>query len=175
METFQLELPDEAATELLARGFAQYARPPLVVLLSGDLGAGKTTWVRAVLRAWGWVGTVRSPTYTLLESYDATAVGPVHHLDLYRLRAPEELEELGLADLWPVPAIWFIEWPVQGTGYLPPADLLLNWVHRTSGRQVRLTAASVAGEAVLVQWVSALKQRGVAQTCQADEESSLSE
>lgn len=175
METFQLELPDEAATELFARGFAQYARPRLVVLLSGDLGAGKTTWVRAALRAWGWAGTVRSPTYTLLETYHTTAVGPVHHLDLYRLRAPEELEELGLADLWPVPAVWFIEWPSQGAGYLPPADLMLDWIHATSGRQVRLAASSGAGEAVLAPWAPNLKQWAAGRTYQDNEQSSLSE
>jgi tRNA threonylcarbamoyladenosine biosynthesis protein TsaE len=174
METVQLELPDEAATELFARGFAQHARPRLVVLLSGDLGAGKTTWVRAALRAWGWAGTVRSPTYTLLETYDATAVGPVHHLDLYRLRAPEELEELGLADLWPVPAVWFIEWPSQGAGYLPPADLTLRWTHQRTGRQVQLAACSAAGEGLLAQWRPVLKQQGARQTNQENEETDLS-
>jgi tRNA threonylcarbamoyladenosine biosynthesis protein TsaE len=172
---WQLDLPDVAATETFAQSFAHCAQPPLVVLLSGDLGAGKTTWVRAVLRAWGWAGTVRSPTYTLLETYDATAIGPVHHLDLYRLRTPEELEDLGLADLWPTPAVWFIEWPTQGAGHLPPADLTLDWVHKTSGRQVRLIAASEMGERLLAQWAPTLKQWGAAQTCQANEESSLSE
>lgn len=172
---WQLDLPDVAATETFAQSFAHYARARLVVLLSGDLGAGKTTWVRAVLRAWGWAGTVRSPTYTLLETYDATAVGPVHHLDLYRLRTPDELEDLGLADLWPTPAVWFIEWPTQGAGHLPPADLRLDWVHKTAGRQVRLVAASEMGECLLAQWAPALKQWGAVQTCQTDEESSLSE
>jgi tRNA threonylcarbamoyladenosine biosynthesis protein TsaE len=173
--SWQLDLPDVAATETFAQSFAHYAQPPLVVLLSGDLGAGKTTWVRAVLRAWGWVGTVRSPTYTLLETYDATSVGPVHHLDLYRLRTPAELEDLGLADLWVVPAVWFIEWPTQGRGYLPPADLTLDWVHKTSGRQVRLAAASATGERLLAQWAPALEQCGAARTCQSNEESGLSE
>jgi len=172
---WQLDLPEVATTEAFAQSFAHCARARLVVLLSGDLGAGKTTWVRAVLRAWGWAGTVRSPTYTLLETYDATAVGPVHHLDLYRLRTPDELEDLGLADLWPAPAVWFIEWPSQGAGHLPPADLTLDWVHKTAGRQVRLVAASEMGERLMAQWTPALKQWGAMQTCQTDEESSLSE
>lgn len=172
---WQLDLPDVAATESLAQSFAHYAQPPLVVLLSGDLGAGKTTWVRAVLRAWGWAGTVRSPTYTLLETYDATAIGPVHHLDLYRLRTPDELEDLGLADLWPTPAVWFIEWPTQGAGHLPPADLMLDWAHKTAGRQVRLVATSEMGERLLAQWAPALKQWGARHTCQTDEEPILSE
>lgn len=172
---WQLDLPDVAATETFAQSFAHCAQPPLVVLLSGDLGAGKTTWVRAVLRAWGWTGTVRSPTYTLLETYDTTSVGLVHHLDLYRLRTPEELEDLGLADLWPAPAVWFIEWPAQGAGHLPPADLALDWVHEMSGRQVRLAASSEKGECLLAQWSRALKQWGAMRTCQANEESGLSE
>lgn len=171
---WQLDLPDVAATETFAQSFAHYAQPPLVVLLSGDLGAGKTTWVRAVLRAWGWAGTVRSPTYTLLETYDATAIGPVHHLDLYRLRTPEELEDLGLADLWPTPAVWFIEWPTQGAGHLPPADLTLDWIHSPPGRQIRLAAFSAAGQGLLAQWIPVLKQQGARKINQENEETDLS-
>lgn len=153
-DAFVLELPDESATEDFARGFARCARPPLVIFLAGEVGVGKTTWARAVLRAWGWTGSVRSPTYTLLESYENTAVGPVHHLDLYRIRSSEELTDLGLADLWPVPAIWFIEWPEQGKGYLPPPDLVLDWSHEKERRQVRLTATSAMGENILAELIS---------------------
>lgn len=135
---WSVDLPTVEATEAFGEAFACAARPALVTVLDGDLGAGKTTWVRAVLRAWGWTGPVRSPTYTLHETYDCATVGRIHHLDLYRLAAPDELAELGLADLWTVPAVWFFEWPSRGRGHLPPIDLTLQWRHQTAGRRVRL-------------------------------------
>ena len=102
---WSVDLPTVEATEAFGEAFARVGRPPLVIVLDGDLGAGKTTWVRAVLRAWGWTGPVRSPTYTLHETYDCATIARIHHLDLYRLAAPDELAELGLADLWTVPAV----------------------------------------------------------------------
>lgn len=115
------ELPDQAATEALGAELGAQFAPPAVVHLEGDLGAGKSTLARGLLRAWGVEGAVRSPTYTLIETYE-TERGTVHHLDLYRLGDAEELYFLGLDDLLAEPALWLIEWPAVGEGVLPPPD-----------------------------------------------------
>ena len=112
-------------TAALGATLARIVTPPCVIALQGPLGVGKTTLVRGFLRARGHQGTVRSPTYTLVETYplgDAT----VHHLDLYRLSDPEELEHLGVRDLVASDAIWLIEWPERGEGFLPPFDWRLS-------------------------------------------------
>jgi tRNA threonylcarbamoyladenosine biosynthesis protein TsaE len=96
--------------------------PCRVVTLTGDLGAGKSTFARGVLRALGVQGPIKSPSYTLVESYELPGIH-VLHLDLYRLRDPGELENLGLADYHRPGHLWLIEWPERGAGRLPPADL----------------------------------------------------
>lgn len=122
----ELVLPDEAATVELGARIAQ-ALPSEVgegawrVHLHGDLGAGKTTLVRGLVRALGGRGAVRSPTYSLLETY-ALAPWEVLHLDLYRLAGPAELQALGLADYDRPGALWLIEWPERLSAG-PAADL----------------------------------------------------
>lgn len=119
-----------------------------VLYLSGELGAGKTTFVRGFLRACGVSGPVRSPTYTLLELYP---VGPVTllHVDLYRLRGPAELESLGLRE-WARPGcLWLIEWPERGRGRLPPADLTLTFTVGAAAHEIEVTADSEGGRAWL--------------------------
>ncbi len=96
--------------------------PCRVVTLSGELGAGKSTFARGVLRALGARGPIKSPSYTLLETYELPGVFVVH-LDLYRLLDPNELEHLGLADYFQPGHLWLVEWPEKGAGHLPPADL----------------------------------------------------
>jgi tRNA threonylcarbamoyladenosine biosynthesis protein TsaE len=93
-----------------------------VITLSGDLGAGKSTFARGALRALGATGILKSPSYALLESYELPSVHVIH-LDLYRLRDPEELENLGLSDFHRPGFLWLVEWPEQGGGRLPAADL----------------------------------------------------
>ena len=97
-----------------------------VVYLTGDLGAGKTTFARGFLHALGITGPIHSPTYTLLETYEAAAATVVH-LDLYRLRDTAELEPLGLRDLAVAGHVWLIEWPERGDGGLPPADIHITF------------------------------------------------
>ena len=128
-------LANEAAT--LALGAQLATLPcPQVVYLYGDLGAGKTTLVRGVLRALGYGGAVRSPTYTLLERYELGGQVIVH-FDLYRLADPEELHALGLRELLEEAAMLFFEWPERGEGLLPPATLTLCFDLEGDGRRVQ--------------------------------------
>lgn len=120
-----IDLPDLAATEAFAARLAGLLAPPLVVGLVGDLGAGKTALVRAMVQALAPGTRVKSPTYTLIESYDL-GDRQIHHLDLYRLRHPDELAELGLADLLGPRAILLIEWPDKGGEQTPALDLELR-------------------------------------------------
>ena len=119
---------------------------PLVIGLAGDLGSGKTTWVRAMLRGLGYAGRVPSPTYTLLEQYrceDLTVV----HLDLYRLRGGEELEHLGLRDWLAEAQCWIaVEWPERAPALADRCDWLIDFAATAeSGRRVTISARTPAG------------------------------
>lgn len=144
----------EATEELGAR--LAHARPPseaaalAVLYLSGELGSGKTTFVRGFARAAGVRGLVRSPTYTLLELYPA-AGGTLVHLDLYRVQSPAELDSLGLRE-WAAPKhTWLIEWPDHGAGRLPEADLLVRFTAGAAGHEIEVTGRSALGAAWLVE------------------------
>jgi tRNA threonylcarbamoyladenosine biosynthesis protein TsaE len=116
-----------------------------IIYLNGDLGAGKTTLARGLLRALGHTGKVRSPTYTLVEPYEL-ASRRVYHLDLYRLADAEELEWLGLRDMLADPALLLVEWPERGSGYLPAADLTIDLEFSGDGRVASLVADTPAGQ-----------------------------
>lgn len=141
-------LPTSEAQLAFGARLARALRPPCVLYLEGDLGTGKTTLTRGVLRGLGHAGSVRSPTYTLIESYILEGV-PLYHLDLYRLGDPEELEYLGLRDLLEEEAIWILEWPERGAGLLPKADLRIHIQYRDAGRHLVLTAVTARGAAIL--------------------------
>lgn len=144
-----LRLADEAATLALgaaaARSLPQAARP-FVLALSGDLGAGKTTFVRGLLAALGVRGPVKSPTYGLLELYEAGG-WQVLHLDLFRLLDPEELENLGVRDYHAGKCLWLVEWPEKGSGFLPAADVRMAFAAGTGGHTVDITPCSDDGRA----------------------------
>src|SRR5580704_15241692 len=132
-----LNLPDSSATEApgqaLARSLPGAVRTGAVLYLQGELGAGKTTCVRSLLRALGVTGLVRSPTYTLVETYPLAALTCVH-VDLYRLNGYSEVDELGLRDVVGRGCVLMVEWPEKGAGALPPADLDLTLTYAGDAR-----------------------------------------
>ncbi|HET8555260.1 MAG TPA: tRNA (adenosine(37)-N6)-threonylcarbamoyltransferase complex ATPase subunit type 1 TsaE [Rhodanobacteraceae bacterium] len=142
------DLPDEAATRALANRVAGALEGALVLYLEGDLGVGKTSFARALLQALGVGERVKSPTYTLVESYPIPG-GRAWHLDLYRIADPGELEWLGLDALIEPGALVLVEWPQHGAGALPDADLILHLNHAGTGRTARFTAQSPRGQALL--------------------------
>lgn len=128
--------------QLLVARLAQQLddRQAVLVLLHGDLGAGKTTLVRGLLRGLGYQGAVRSPTYTLIEPY-AFNDWTLYHLDLYRLGDPEELDYLGLRDLLSERGLVLIEWPERAGSLLPPPALEVWLRPEGQGRSVRIQSA----------------------------------
>ena len=115
-----------------------------VTLLTGFLGAGKTTLVRAVLRALGHAGPVKSPTYTLVEVYVVSSLY-LYHFDFYRFNEEEEFAEAGLGEYFCADALCLVEWPSKAGAYLPPADLVLRFDFSDAGRILELRAASESG------------------------------
>ncbi len=148
------DLADSPSTELLGAALAR-ALPDIargaVVYLQGELGAGKTTCVRSLLRTLGVVGLVRSPTYTLVETYVLPTLTCVH-VDLYRLQSLTEVDELGLRDLVGPGFLFFVEWPDRGGGHLPAADLNLTLLYAGDARRARLHATTATG----VEWLTNL-------------------
>ena len=152
MSTANLILYDAAATEAAGARLATELRGGMIVTLSGDLGAGKTTLARGCLQALGWRGTVKSPSYTLVEHYLFSSLY-FYHFDFYRFADPSEWETAGLADCFRSDAVCMIEWPERVAGMLPLPDLalMLRYPAATaaSGRQLALAAQSQGGERCL--------------------------
>lgn len=136
-----------ALGEQLGRAFVQYPAA-LTVHLLGDLGAGKTTLTRGILRAFGHAGAVKSPTYTLVEAYEF-ATRTVYHFDLYRLGDPEELEYMGIRDYFAANNVSLIEWPARGQGVLPAPELVIDISVAGAGRRLDLHTHSTAFAALL--------------------------
>lgn len=134
-------LADETATlAFAARLLPSLSGAPLV-FLQGQLGAGKTTLVRGILRALGHEGSVKSPTYTLLEPYEVDG-RTVYHFDLYRIGDSEELDFIGMDELLDADAIKLVEWPEQGAGRLPEADVTIRMSLEGEGRRIEVSAKS---------------------------------
>ena len=145
-----LLLDNPAATDALGARLAQTLPARAVIHLHGDLGAGKSTLARAMLRALGVTGTIRSPTYTLVEQYPLPAGGLALHLDLYRIGNAGELEFLGLDAS--EARLWLVEWPERGQGALPPADMEITVAVAGTGRSCQLRPHTACGKA----WLDAL-------------------
>ncbi|GAB5606440.1 hypothetical protein TK5_25200 [Sideroxyarcus sp. TK5] len=143
-----IALPNEEATVAFAMRLAHAIHPGLVIYLRGDLGAGKTTLVRALLLALGYTGRVKSPTYTLVESYEVRGLH-LRHFDLYRFRDADEWEEAGFRDEFDAHNICLVEWPERAAGLLPDADLSLTFEILQDGREIFLHAYTEAGEKCL--------------------------
>lgn len=148
----ELEAADAAATRglgaRLARALDRSSAAPLLVGLKGELGTGKTTFVRGFLVALGARTAVRSPTYTLLEEYELDTLR-VAHLDLYRLQTRQQIEELGIRELLDRTQVLLVEWPERGAGALPGADVNVELEYAELGRLVRVSGHSAAGEALV--------------------------
>lgn len=144
----RFEAPTLADTEALAARLAAHLRAGDVVFLRGDLGAGKTAFAAGALRALGYRGAVKSPTFTLVEPYELAAF-TLYHFDLYRLQDAAELELLGVRDYFAGEAVCLVEWPERGTGVLPPPDIDIAIVSNGDRRTLSMTAVSPRGEAVL--------------------------
>jgi tRNA threonylcarbamoyladenosine biosynthesis protein TsaE len=145
---------DEPRLVALAGRLAPAVRHGGTIHLHGDLGAGKTTFARALLRALGVGERVKSPTYSLIESYRVDGL-EIHHLDLYRIADAGELESLGLSDLAGESALLLVEWPERGAGALPPADLRLELRHAEGARDLFAQARSPRGKVLLAAWKGA--------------------
>lgn len=127
----------ENAMEQLGRMLAETLSPPLVVFLEGGLGAGKTTLSRGILRGLNHTGSVKSPTYTLVEPYEI-ADGVLYHFDLYRVSDPDELEFFGIREYFTKSSICLLEWPQNGLGVLPNPDIKLSIEKSESCRRILL-------------------------------------
>ncbi|MAM57865.1 MAG: tRNA (adenosine(37)-N6)-threonylcarbamoyltransferase complex ATPase subunit type 1 TsaE [Salinicola sp.] len=153
-----ITLNDEAAQVAFGEMLGQALAGRGQVHLIGDLGAGKTTLARGILRAYGHDGAVKSPTYTLVEPYE-TASARIFHFDLYRLGDPEELEFMGARDMLGSDALCLIEWPSRGAGWLPVPDLEIHLQLVSDGRRVAGTAYSQQGRAALARMPASLSHK----------------
>jgi tRNA threonylcarbamoyladenosine biosynthesis protein TsaE len=142
--------PDEVATQTFATALAgQPGLGQAVIELRGELGAGKTTLVRHLLRALGVQGRVKSPTYAVVEPYELPGLS-IWHFDFYRLNDPREWEDAGFRDIFASPGLKLAEWPDKAAGYMPTADLVISLtVREDQTREVRLTAQSPLGAMLL--------------------------
>jgi tRNA threonylcarbamoyladenosine biosynthesis protein TsaE len=143
--TLALDLADEAATLALGARLAQALEPGLVIYLVGDLGAGKTTLARGLLRALGHPGKVKSPTYTLVELYELSRLD-LYHFDFYRFKDPREWEEAGFRDHFNERTVCLVEWPEKAHGLAPGPDVRVTLVPEGNGRRATVEWVTDRGE-----------------------------
>src|SRR5688572_16688015 len=143
-------LPDEGATLALGAAIARTLAPGMVLFLRGELGAGKTTLARGVLRGLGFEGRVKSPTYALVELYTVSRLD-LHHFVFYRFQDPREWIDAGFREAFNGRTVCLVEWPERAAGLLPPADVEIALESSGCGRSATLRAGSPQGERCLKQ------------------------
>ena len=146
-----MNIADENATVALAQRLSAQLKPGMVIYLHGNLGAGKTTLVRGILNALGYSGRVKSPTYTLVETYNAAGL-EFRHFDLYRLRDEEEWETAGFRDEFDGRNIFFIEWPDRALGLIPQADVEIVLEILPHGRHIEIRGNTPTGRECIKQF-----------------------
>ena len=143
-----IPLKNETETTEIGSKLASYLKGGEVIYLKGDLGAGKTTFVRGALNGLGHTGNVKSPTFTIVEPYSIDD-HVIYHFDLYRLDDPEELESLGIRDYCDGQSICFFEWPEKGGDFLPDADILISLSYQNEGRALEISTFSEIGDSII--------------------------
>jgi len=144
-------LADESQQKELAKTVATHLTSSFLMLLKGDLGAGKTTFARAFIQASGFDGVVKSPTYTLVEPYPISHDRMCYHFDLYRLADPEELEFTGARDYFNDTDVCLVEWPEKAEGYLPLADWVCEFSYLNKGRDLIIKSLTEKGKKLMLQ------------------------
>jgi tRNA threonylcarbamoyladenosine biosynthesis protein TsaE len=157
--TAVFNLPDEAATCRFGEKMAPLLNPGMVIYVEGELGAGKTTAVRALIRALGHQGPVKSPTYSLVEVYVISSLY-LYHFDFYRFESPEEFLDAGLGEYFNDTAVCLVEWPERAEGCVPSPDLRLRLHHAGLGRVVEAVANTPEGKACLSALRTAMNDEG---------------
>ena len=144
----KVHLPDEAATRAWGARLARALVPGLSLYLRGDLGSGKTTLARGLLRGLGYRGRVKSPTYALVELYPISRLN-LYHFDFYRFRDPKEWRDAGFSEYFNDASICLVEWPEKAAELLPAADLDIALEFAGDGRDLSVSAGTQSGRACL--------------------------
>ncbi len=142
--SLRLHLSDEGGTTRLGARMAGMLEPGMRIYLSGELGSGKTTLVRALLRGLGYPGRVKSPTYTLVEAYVISRLY-LYHFDFYRFHSASEWSDAGFEELFDSRAVCVVEWPEKAGGVLPEPDVAMRFSPSGGGRDVVIEARTKAG------------------------------
>lgn len=148
----QFFCPRQSDTEQLAQTLASSCPHGMVVYLHGGLGAGKSTFARAFIHTLGFKGSIKSPTYSLLEAYRLDDGFEAVHMDLYRLADPEEVDYLALDEYEKNALAMLIEWPEKGEGHIPPADIAIQFSTQADGRLLKFTPHTLEAQ----HWISAI-------------------